>query len=39
MIDGEVISINQLVQDNVGVVNDDAEKNGWLIQVKLRDLN
>ena len=39
MIDGEVISVNELVQENASLVNEDAESKGWLISVKIRDMN
>ena len=39
MVDGEVLSVNELVEENASLVNEDAENKGWLVKVKLRDLN
>jgi glycine cleavage system H protein len=36
-VSGEVVAINEAVRVNPGLVNDDSEKNGWLLQVRMDD--
>jgi glycine cleavage system H protein len=36
-IDGEVVAVNELLEDNPALVNESAEDNGWLFQLKLGD--
>jgi len=36
-VDGEVIAINEVLTDEPGKVNEDAEGNGWFFRIKLTD--
>lgn len=36
-VDGEVIEVNEALQDNLGALSDDAYGEGWMIKVKLKD--
>ena len=37
MIDGEVVEINQQLADQPELINEDAEGQGWIMQVKVKD--
>ena len=39
MIDGEVLGVNEAVQDDASIVNDNAESEGWLISVKVLNIS
>ena len=39
MIDGEVLGVNEAVQDDASLVNADAEADGWLISVKVLNIS
>lgn len=36
-IAGEVIEVNEALEDNPGLVNEDAEGNGWFFKVTIAD--
>ena len=36
-IDGEVIEINNNLNDDVSIVNQDPEKDGWIFKMKIAD--
>ncbi len=36
-IDGEVIEINNNLNDNASIVNQDPEKDGWIFKMKISD--
>ena len=36
-IDGEVVEINEELEDNPEVVNDDPYGDGWMIKIKIND--
>jgi glycine cleavage system H protein len=36
-VSGEVVAINAELQDNPGVVNEDAEGEGWFLKLKVED--
>ncbi|MBD1147915.1 glycine cleavage system protein GcvH [Pelagibacterales bacterium SAG-MED31] len=38
-IDGEVIEINNNLNDDASIVNQDPEKKGWIFKMKIADLN
>ena len=38
-IDGEVIEINNNLNDDASIVNQDPEKNGWIFKMKMADPN
>ena len=38
-IDGEVIEINNNLNDDASIVNQDPEKNGWIFKMKIADSN
>ena len=38
-IDGEVIEINNNLNDDASIVNQDPEKEGWIFKIKISDLN
>ena len=38
-IDGEVIEINNNLNDDASIVNQDPEKEGWIFKMKISDLN
>ena len=37
-VSGDIISVNEDLADDVGVLNSDAYDTGWMIAVELRDL-
>ena len=37
-IDGEVIEINNKLNDDASIVNQDPEKDGWIFKMKISDL-
>ena len=37
-IDGEVIEINNNLNDDASIVNQDPEKDGWIFKMKISDL-
>lgn len=37
-VSGEVISVNEDLADDVGILNSDAYDTGWMIAVEMRDL-
>ena len=38
-IDGEVIEINNNLNDDASIVNQDPEKEGWIFKMKISDLS
>ncbi|MDB4861263.1 glycine cleavage system protein GcvH [Alphaproteobacteria bacterium] len=38
-IDGEVIEINNNLNDDASIVNQDPEKDGWIFKMKIADSN
>ena len=38
-IDGEVIEINNSLNDDASIVNQDPEKDGWIFKMKISDLS
>jgi glycine cleavage system H protein len=38
-VSGEVISVNEDISDDVGIINSDPHDTGWLIIVEMNDLN
>ena len=38
-IDGEVIEINNKLNDDASIVNQDPEKDGWIFKLKMADPN
>lgn len=38
-VSGEVISVNEDIEDDTSVINSDPYGSGWLIMVELRDLD
>ena len=38
-IDGEVIEINNNLNDDASIVNQDPEKEGWIFKMKISDIN
>ena len=38
-IDGEVIAINNNLNDDASIVNQDPEKDGWIFKMKIADSN
>ena len=36
-ISGEVIEVNEALDDNPGQINEDAEGDGWFIKIKVND--
>jgi len=34
-VSGEVTDINQKIDDNVSLINESAEQDGWLIKIKV----
>ena len=38
-IDGEVIEINNNLNDDASIVNQDPEKDGWIFKIKISDPN
>ena len=35
MCDGEVVEVNEALEDDPAVVNEDAEGEGWIMKVKV----
>ena len=35
MVDCEVVAVNEKLGDNAGLVNESAEDNGWMVQIKV----
>ena len=38
-IDGEVVEINNNLNDDASIVNQDPEKDGWIFKMKISDLS
>ena len=38
-VSGEVVEINEEIEDNPGLVNEEPQKGGWLLKVKVSDQN
>ncbi|MDP2698787.1 glycine cleavage system protein GcvH [Thalassospira sp.] len=36
-VDGEILETNEMLEDNPGLVNEDAEGEGWFFRVKIDD--
>ena len=36
-VDGEITEINVILKDNASLINEDAEKQGWIFKVKITD--
>eukprot|EP00356_Strombidium_inclinatum_P013424 CAMPEP_0170485528 /NCGR_PEP_ID=MMETSP0208-20121228/4791_1 /TAXON_ID=197538 /ORGANISM="Strombidium inclinatum, Strain S3" /LENGTH=54 /DNA_ID=CAMNT_0010759217 /DNA_START=281 /DNA_END=445 /DNA_ORIENTATION=- len=37
MVDGEVVEVNESLEDDPSLVNQDPEGDGWLMRVKVAD--
>lgn len=37
-VNGEVVNVNEDIEDDVGILNSDPQDTGWLIVVELKDL-
>ena len=37
MIDGEVVEVNEELEDDASIVNQDAEGKGWIMKIKVSD--
>ena len=37
MVDGEVVEVNEGLADEPDLINKDAEGEGWIMKVKLKD--
>lgn len=37
-VSGEVVEVNDTLEDNPGVVNEDAEDDGWFVKLKIEDV-
>ena len=38
-VDGEIIEINNILNDNAYLINQEAESNGWIFKVRVSDRN
>ncbi|MDX9746270.1 MAG: glycine cleavage system protein GcvH [Syntrophales bacterium] len=38
-VSGEVVSVNEDIDDDVGIINSDPQDTGWLIVVEMQDLD
>jgi glycine cleavage system H protein len=38
-VNGEVVNVNEDIEDDVGILNSDPQDTGWLIVVELKDLD
>lgn len=38
-VTGEVISVNEDLQDDIGIINSDPHDTGWMIVVEMKDLD
>ena len=36
-LDGEIVEVNEALNDNPGLVNDDAQSGGWMFKLKIED--
>ena len=36
-IDGEVVEVNNNLTDDASIINKDAEKDGWIFKLKVKD--
>ena len=37
MVDGEVVEVNDMLADEPELINKDAEGDGWIMKIKLKD--
>ena len=37
MVDGEVVEVNETLNDEPDLINQDAEGNGWVMKIKVTD--
>ena len=37
MVDGEVVGVNEALADEPDLINKDAEGDGWIMKIKLKD--
>lgn len=38
-VDGEIIEVNNNLNDNASLINQEAESNGWIFKVRITDRN
>ena len=38
-LDGEIVEVNEALEDNPALVNDDAVGDGWMFKMKVEDLS
>ncbi|MCX7634425.1 MAG: glycine cleavage system protein GcvH [Syntrophales bacterium] len=38
-VTGEVVSVNEDLQDDIGIINSDPHDTGWMIVVEMKDLD
>ena len=38
-LDGEIIEVNNNLENNAAIINDDAENAGWIFKLKINDSN
>jgi len=38
-LDGEIVEVNEALADNPGLVNEDAQGDGWMFKMKVEDLS
>ena len=37
-VDGEIIEINNNLNDNAALINEEAESEGWIFKIKITDI-
>ena len=37
MVDGEIVAVNEALEDEAGLVNHSSEKDGWMIEMKVHN--
>lgn len=38
-LDGEIVEVNEALEDNPGLVNEDPQGNGWFFKMKIGDMS
>jgi glycine cleavage system H protein len=38
-LDGEIIEVNENLNDNAGLINQDSENEGWIFKIKVHDMS
>ena len=38
-IDGEILEVNNNLEDDASIINQDAENSGWIFKIKISNLN